>query len=93
MLRPSPNNGTPRLPNDDGDNGDHEDDDGPASLPILYLLIYFPVFIILLHCTCICRQNKHYSDSDSDSVCAYMPPSPPSPPSHPIFSVQRAADT
>ena len=39
------------------------------------LLIYFPVFILLLHCTCICRQNKHYSDSsdsDSDAICVTM---------------------
>ena len=33
----------------------------------LHVRIYFPVFILLLHCTCICRQNKHYSDSGSDS--------------------------
>ena len=28
----------------------------------MHLLINFPVFILLLHCTCICRKNKHYSD-------------------------------
>ena len=26
----------------------------------------------LLHCTCICRLNKHYSDSDSSLSLYYL---------------------
>ena len=34
----------------------------------LHLSIYFPVFILLLYCTCIWRLNKHYSDSELTSI-------------------------
>ena len=59
MLRPSPNHGTQRLPNDDDD----DDDLDYVLMSFLYLdsvLVSFSVFKLCAHLFCVFRLGAHH---------------------------------